>query len=312
MRNCKSAFFQAASGQVARDAWRLPVHGRHGVRVRSPRCGYPLGNVFKTPYDLRLRHACLGPTAAAAAPATPGGDADGPRRAWPPPSPSMASRPQQSIQPQPQLQPEASNSAQAKRGRPRLRLVPSSPGAPVDRQLPEDNPSLDDIILDEQYYKEMGFTAEEGREALLQLDATEVDPEGENLQLPGLAALSTAKGLWDGGSGPSGRWPNSQEQQRGGFMRSSQLTRGSSDDEADDEDADDTVPGEEEGQRQSPLLSPFSLETEPDEAEEEVYGPEVRQWLRCGRRGRDGSNPYRSKAHERTAHSCATGRLHLG
>ncbi|EFJ48355.1 hypothetical protein VOLCADRAFT_90942 [Volvox carteri f. nagariensis] len=69
--------------------------------------------------------------------------------------------------------------------KPRFRLLPEDPN---DRQRPEDNPSLDDIVLDEQYYKEMGLTKEEVWEALRQLDATEVDPEGVNLGSSGLQA----------------------------------------------------------------------------------------------------------------------------
>ncbi|GIL58408.1 hypothetical protein Vafri_13539, partial [Volvox africanus] len=179
---------------------RWPIFKGHSQRTLHVERAYRRRRACLSPFEWPSRSlACAiggnvpsgrqSTSVAAAAPATSGSGTSSVRRTEttskgspPPPSssPSSLQHPTHSHPQQPQ--PRGSN--------PRFRLLPEDPN---DRQLPEDNPSLDDIVLDEQYYREMGLTEEEVQEALWQLDATEVDPEGTNLS-PGaipIAPLST-------------------------------------------------------------------------------------------------------------------------
>lgn len=79
----------------------------------------------------------------------------------------------------------------------RFRIVAEDADVSGDVQRPEDNPSIDDIVLDDAYYREMGISPEEVAESRRLLEASEVDPEGQELspgELPAaIASLSAAR-----------------------------------------------------------------------------------------------------------------------
>ncbi len=97
----------------------------------------------------------------------------------------------------------------------RFRIVAEDADVSGDVPRPEDNPSIDDIVLDDAYYREMGISPEEVAESRRLLEASEVDPEGQELspgELPNaIASLSAARAaaageaarkLGSGGAGP--------------------------------------------------------------------------------------------------------------
>lgn len=66
--------------------------------------------------------------------------------------------------------------SQRKMERPASRIATDRP----DQQRPEDNPDLDDLVLDEAYYEEMGLTSEDVMEQLA-WDPADVDPESYDI-----------------------------------------------------------------------------------------------------------------------------------
>ncbi|GLI61119.1 hypothetical protein VaNZ11_003392, partial [Volvox africanus] len=191
---------------------------------------------------------------------------------------------------------------QPRGSKPRFRLLPEDLN---DRQLPEDNPSLDDIVLDEQYYREMGLTEEDVQEALWQLDATEVDPEGLNLS-PGaisMAQLSTDVAAAAAAVVPEPRVPlqsrapgtftRVMDEQSGRRGQLQQPTHGSINGkgagkapDTHSEDEEEEHCDETDGTNETKLLSPFGDDfgldlsaamtaDDGDCDDNEVYGPEA-------------------------------------